>query len=147
MRNVARRGQHTLRRVAELQGIGLHSGECVKMALVPAVPGTGIIFSVNSKNVKAHFSNVSPSELCTTIESDGASVATVEHLMAAFAASGVSNCLVEVSSPEIPIMDGSMLEFMQTMQEHGIEHQACPTPYVEVVRPGDTVCDDTPKVY
>lgn len=94
----SRRQQHTLQQPVMLAGVGLHSGESSAITLRPAAPGTGIVFALPGVDgaVKAHYSNVSSSELCTTITSGGASVATVEHLLAALAASGVSNCVVEV---------------------------------------------------
>lgn len=128
------RRQHTLRSNLRFSGVGLHSGVKSELHLKPAAPGTGILFGIDGTLTRAHYSNVSPSDLCTTLSDGAVSLATVEHLLAAFAAVGVDNCVIEVSGPEVPILDGSSILFVEKMLEVGFEHQPYPTPYIKVVR-------------
>jgi UDP-3-O-[3-hydroxymyristoyl] N-acetylglucosamine deacetylase len=95
---------------------------------MPADPGTGIVFSrvdlPGSPKVKATATNVTSTMRATTLEDGAAKVFTVEHLLAAFAALGVDNCLVEITAAEPPVADGSAILFAQLIQEAGIVEQA-----------------------
>src|SRR5690554_5489026 len=111
---VSGRHQVTLKNPINCTGVGLHSGVKVNMTLRPAAPGSDIVFlrtdlagSGLDGMVPARWDRVSDTMLGTTIaNADGVKVATIEHLMAAFAGCGVDNALVEIDGPELPIMDG-----------------------------------------
>ena len=132
--------QKTLADQIEFQGIGLHSGLKVKLIVKPSKPNTGIVFKrVDIKNkdniIKANFKNVEDPILCTKIKNgSGASVSTVEHLMAAFYGEGIDNALVEIDSSEVPIMDGSALDFVDAIKSVGIEEQNQPRKFIKVLK-------------
>lgn len=109
-------------------GIGLHSGRDVTIALNPASAGSGIVFArtdlAGAPRIPAKAANVTNALRATTLEAGEAKVFTVEHLLAAFAAMGVDNCLVEISSVEPPVADGSSLPFVELLQTAGITIQA-----------------------
>ena len=116
--------QKTLKNVATFRGIGLHSGVETRVDLEPAESDSGIIFKrtdvKKNNSIKANFENVSSAKLCTKIENKfGASVSTIEHLMAAFYICGIDNLIVKVDGPEIPIMDGSADEFVKIINNAG----------------------------
>ena len=109
--------QKTLNDKVELSGIGLHNGIKVNLRLLPAPEDHGIVFKridIDSNKIEANYQNVSAPVLCTKIKNkEGATVSTVEHLMAAFYGEEIDNVLVEIDAPEIPIMDGSANEFVE----------------------------------
>ena len=120
--------QKTLKDKIELQGVGLHNGIKVNLTLKPSRPNTGIIFKrvdIKDNNIiSANFKNVVEPILCTKLmNQNGVSVSTVEHLMAAFYGEGVDNAIVEVDAPEIPIMDGSAVDFVDAIKSVGVEKQ------------------------
>ena len=113
--------QKTISETIELQGIGLHNGVEVNLVVKPADPNTGIIFKRvdldDSNVIKAKYDNVIEPVLCTKLKnSDGISVSTIEHLMAAFYGEGIDNALVEIDASEIPIMDGSAFDFVEAIK-------------------------------
>ena len=113
--------QKTIKEKINLEGIGLHNGEEVNLTIKPSKPNTGIIFrrvDVNSNNIiHANFKNVVEPVLCTQLRNEkGVTVSTVEHLMAAFYGEGIDNALVEVDASEIPIMDGSAVDFVDAIR-------------------------------
>ena len=103
--------QRTLKNVIRATGVGLHTGEKVYLTLRPAGPDTGIVFRrvdlPEPVDIPAKAENVGDTRLSTTLIKDGARISTVEHLLSAFAGLGVDNAYVDVSAPEVPIMDGS----------------------------------------
>ena len=111
--------QQTIKDSFSVDGIGLHSGRRAVITVKPALEDTGIWFKrldvpQFQSMVHAHYTNVAGSSLCTTIENTyGIKVSTVEHLMAAFAGTGIHNAIVEIDGPEVPILDGSSLEFVK----------------------------------
>ena len=117
--------QSTVKKYFEVSGISLHRGEPVEIVVRPAEQNTGITFvrtDVVGKNptIKALYNFVSGTSLCTRISNnDGVSVQTIEHLMAAFAGTGVHNAVVEIDGPELPIMDGSAKGFVKKILEAG----------------------------
>ena len=120
--------QRTLRDSVSCTGIGLHSGEKVRMTVKPAPPDSGIRFirkDLPGKCViKAHFDSVINTTMCTIIGSNGNHVSTIEHLMAAFFGFGIDNAIVEIDGPEVPIMDGSSAPFIFLLKSAGIkEHR------------------------
>jgi UDP-3-O-[3-hydroxymyristoyl] N-acetylglucosamine deacetylase len=120
--------QRTLKTPVELEGVALHSGKTVKVALRPASPGRGISFTRTDlkgrPEIPAHYENVVNTRMATTLAVGDASVSTVEHLMAALQGMGIDNLRVEVDGPEIPIFDGSALPICRAIQDAGIQSQA-----------------------
>jgi UDP-3-O-acyl-N-acetylglucosamine deacetylase len=116
--------QTTLKKKITLKGIGLHGGSKVTCVLHPAPANHGIVFLrsdlTSMPRIRADVSKVVRTDLCTTLGSNGAIVATVEHLMAALVGMGVDNALIEVDAPEIPIMDGSSMEFADAIDDAGV---------------------------
>jgi len=125
---VSKFNQKTISDKIELTGVGLHNGVDVNLTIKPSKPDTGISFKridVDSDNtVNANFKNVVEPILCTKLKNqNGITVSTVEHLMAAFYGEGIDNALVEVDASEIPIMDGSAIEFVDAIRSVGIKEQ------------------------
>ena len=131
--------QQTLKEKVNLKGVGLHNGKEVNLTINPSKPNTGIIFKridINKNNIiQANFKNVVEPILCTKIKNeDGVTVSTVEHLMAAFYGEGVDNVLVEIDAPEIPIMDGSAVDFVDAIRSAGVEEQDEPRKFIKVLK-------------
>ena len=116
--------QRTLGHSTVLYGLGLHSGGRTGMVLQPLPPDSGIHFHSlpSGESIPAHVAAVGDTEYATTLAASGASVKTVEHLMSALHAAGVTNLLVKVHG-EVPVLDGSSLEFCRTLEEIGVEDQ------------------------
>lgn len=116
--------QTTLKRKLTLKGIGLHAGQKVTCTIHPAPANHGIVFLrsdlTSQPRIRADVSKVVRTDMCTTLGSGGAIVATVEHLMAALVGMGVDNALVELNGPEVPIMDGSSREFADAIEDAGV---------------------------
>ena len=119
--------QQTLEKAIKHTGIGLHSGREVVITLKPADEDTGIVFVrtdlENKPEIHAIPENVSSTLRATTLTENGAEVFTVEHLMSAFAALKIDNCIVEMSSPEPPVADGSSKVFADLILEAGRKEQ------------------------
>jgi len=130
--------QRTLKNVIRATGVGLHTGGKVCLTLRPAAPDTGISFRrvdlPQPVEISACPENVGDTSLSTTLSSAGTRVATVEHLLAAFAGLGIDNAYVDVSAPEVPIMDGSAGPFVFLIQSAGIEEQNCPKRFIRIKR-------------
>lgn len=132
--------RQTLASAAVCSGIGLHSGERVRLVLKPAAPGTGIVFErtdldTAENRIEAKATNVTTVRLGTTIANEaGVSVATVEHLMAALAALGVDDALIEIDGPEIPIVDGSSAPFVDLIAQVGLKASAMPRRAIRVLK-------------
>lgn len=132
--------QTTLANKISCSGIGLHSGSQVNMVIYPAIANTGILFRrmdvpVKHATVPARFDAVCDTRLGTTLRnSHGVTVATVEHLMAAFWGAGIDNAVVELDGPEVPIMDGSSEPFMALLEEAGITELAAPRLILKVLK-------------
>jgi len=133
--------QHTLARSASLSGVGVHSGGMVNVTVRPAPPGAGIRFVRRdavqaNKTVAAAASCVCDTRLSTTIgNDDGVTVSTVEHLMAVFCGLAIDNAVVEIDSPEAPIMDGSCQPFVRSIDRAGRITQHAPRRFVEILAP------------
>lgn len=121
--------QATLKSKIEFNGVGLHSGEPVKMVLKPAAAGFGIWFNrvdVLDKDamIPAIYTAFSAKPLCTRLANeDGVDITTVEHIMAALSGCGVRNALIDIDGPEVPIMDGSSAEFVAEILKYGVQKQ------------------------
>lgn len=122
-------------------GVGVHTGQRVRLAIRPAAAGTGIVFvrtdiSDRDNRIRVSGDAVVDARLNTMIEnSAGVRLSTIEHLMAAFCALGVSNAVVEVDGPELPILDGSALPFVQLLDRAGFRRQPNPIRYIEILEP------------
>ena len=131
--------QKTIKEKIDLKGVGLHNGVEVNLTVKPSKPNTGIIFKrvdINSNNIiHANFKNVVEPILCTKLRNEnGVTVSTVEHLMAAFYGEGIDNALVEVDASEIPIMDGSAVDFVDAIRSVGVEEQNEPRKFIKVLK-------------
>ncbi len=131
--------QRTLKNIIRATGVGLHTGEKVYLTLKPAPVDTGIIFVRVDLDphvsVPAKPENVSDTRLSTTLEKDGVKISTVEHLMSAFAGLGIDNAVVELSAPEVPIMDGSAGPFVFLLQSAGIFEQEKLKQFIRIKKP------------
>lgn len=128
--------QRTLKKVFSTVGIGLHSGRKVRLTLRPAPPDTGLVFTrIDVKPpvaIKAEPERVNDTRMATTLDKDGARIATIEHLMSALSGLAIDNCYIDVDAPEIPIMDGSGSTFVFLIRAAGIEEQDTPRKFVRV---------------
>lgn len=131
--------ERTIVAPAIIAGVGVHTGRRVRLAVRPAPSGTGVVFvrtDVTDRDNRIPVSGeaVVDARLNTMIENAaGVRLSTIEHLMAAFSALGVSNAVVEVDGPELPILDGSALEFVQLLDRAGFRPQATPQRYIEIL--------------
>ncbi|WP_347987946.1 UDP-3-O-acyl-N-acetylglucosamine deacetylase [Methylomonas sp. AM2-LC] len=128
--------QRTLKNTIRATGVGLHTGDKVYLTLHPAEPNTGIRFRrvdlENPVTIEARPENVGETKLSTTLVRDGVKVSTVEHLLSALAGLGIDNALVDVSAPEVPIMDGSAGPFVFLLQSAGVVEQDVPKQYIRI---------------
>jgi len=138
--------QRTLKNIIRATGVGLHTGEKVYLTLRPAAAGTGIVFRridlAVPVEIKADPYAVGDTRLSSCLEKDGVRVSTVEHLMSALAGLGIDNVYVDLTAPEVPIMDGSAGPFVFLLQSAGLEEQNAPKTFIRVlesveVRDGD----------
>ncbi len=133
--------QHTLKSPVTFKGVGLHSGKPATMVLKPAAAGHGIWFKrtdidLGNALIPAIYDVVERTPLCTRLVNEAdVSVSTVEHIMAALAGCGVHNALIEIDGPEVPIMDGSSVEFVRGIMAKGVRRQASPVLAYEVLKP------------
>ena len=133
--------QKTLKTSIGCTGVGLHSGSRVALKLHPAPADTGIVFRRvdlvgGGAEIPARWSSVTDSRLCTVLADEhGVSVATVEHLMAAFYGMGIDNAVVEVNGPEVPAMDGSAWPFMFLMECAGVSELQAPRRALRISKP------------
>src|SRR3989454_3470374 len=130
--------QRTLRRQVSCVGIGLHSGNKVNLTLRPAPADSGIRFrrtDMGDYEVPATVHNLAGIQLATGLANNEVSVETVEHLLAALVSVGIDNLLIELNSPEVPIMDGSAAPFIYLIHEAGVKRLQTPRKYLKIVRP------------
>jgi UDP-3-O-[3-hydroxymyristoyl] N-acetylglucosamine deacetylase len=131
--------QKTIKAAMPCRGVGVHSGARVAMVLHPAPSDSGIVFRRSDRSgacIAAHWRNVQESPLCTTLTNwEGISVATVEHLLAAFAGAEIDNAVVELDGPEVPVMDGSAEPFLFLIERAGIVEQDVPRRAIKVLKP------------
>ena len=131
--------QRTLARAVHMTGIGVHKGEAAHIRVLPAPCDYGVRFMRTDvvgldSMVEARFDAVIDTALCTRIgNSDGVSVSTIEHLMAALAGCGIDNALVELDGPEIPIMDGSAAPFVTAFLGAGVVDQDEPLRVIRIL--------------
>lgn len=128
--------QATLRRSVHAIGVGVHSGQKVRMTLRPAEEHTGVVFVRADRDavIHARASRVCDTTLATTLAENGVRVATVEHLMAALWGMGVDNVRVELSGEELPVVDGSAAPFVELIRAAGVVEQAAHRTYLRVTK-------------
>ena len=129
--------QSTIASKVSLSGIGVHTGEFVNLNILPSSPNSGIIFKridLHKNNIIVpNFENVSEANLCTTISNEyGVKVSTIEHLMAALLGLGIDNAIVEVDSQEVPILDGSAINFVNILKKNGIKKSDVPIKLIKI---------------
>jgi UDP-3-O-[3-hydroxymyristoyl] N-acetylglucosamine deacetylase len=138
--------QRTLKSIVSATGVGLHTGQKVRMSLRPAQPDTGVVFRrldlPQAVEVPARADLVGETRLCSCLVRGDVKVYTIEHLMSALSGLGVDNAYVDLDGPEVPIMDGSAAPFALLLQQAGIEEQGAPKRFLRVkkrieVRDGD----------
>ena len=133
---MARPNQNTIAREVELRGIGVHTGQAGTLTIKPAPAGSGIVFVrtdlPGATRVPALLENVTGTELGTRLGADGVEILTVEHVLAVLAALEVDNALLELSGPEVPILDGSFAPYFEAVLEAGREPQPAEAGIVEV---------------
>ncbi len=131
--------QRTLRTQVKTTGVGLHSGVKVEMTLRPAAAGTGILFRRVDLDPPVDIPvdpyKVTDTRLCSALTVDKAKVATVEHLMSALAGLGIDNVVIDLTGPEVPILDGSAAPFVFLLQSVGIEELNAPKQFVRILEP------------
>lgn len=131
--------QRTLKSLIRSTGVGLHTGEKVTMTLRPARPDTGIVFrrvdTPEPVDVRADAFKVVDARMCTTLGEGEVRVATVEHLLSALSGLGIDNAYVDLTGPEVPIMDGSAAPFVFLVQSAGIDEQAVPKRFLRIRKP------------
>ncbi len=131
--------QRTLKNIIKATGVGLHTGEKVYLSLRPAAPNTGIVFRrvdlPEPVDIPATPQNVGETTLSTTLVKGDVKVSTVEHLLSALAGLGIDNAYVDVSAPEVPIMDGSAGPFVFLIQSAGVEEQNAAKRFIRIKRP------------
>ena len=140
--------QRTLRNTVETTGIGLHTGDEVQLTLNPAPAGSGVVFRRVDLDpvlaIPARVEYVGETTLGTCLISGGQRVATVEHLLAALAGLGIDNVFIDVSAPEVPIMDGSAAPFVALIQSAGSVEQDAPKQFIRVKR--EVTVEDGDKI-
>ncbi|HVF34529.1 MAG TPA: UDP-3-O-acyl-N-acetylglucosamine deacetylase [Candidatus Saccharimonadia bacterium] len=138
--------QRTLKNVIRATGVGIHTGDKVYMTLRPAAVDSGIIFRrvdlPEPVEIRARCESVGDTSMSTTLTNNEIRVATVEHLLSAMAGLGIDNAYVDLSAPEVPIMDGSAGPFVFLLQSAGIEEQDAAKRFIRIkksvtVRDGD----------
>ena len=133
--------QSSLNSAVAFDGVGLHSGAAVRMVVNPAPVGHGIVFHrtdlpAGQARIPAAWDAVVPSRLCTLLDNgQGATVSTVEHIMAALAGCGIHNALIDIDGPEVPILDGSAAPFVRAFLAAGIATQDAPLRALRILRP------------
>lgn len=130
--------QRTLKSLIGASGVGLHTGQKVRMTLRPAPVDTGIVFRridlTSPVDIPARAELVGDTRMASCLVRDGVRVSTVEHLMSALGGLGVDNAYVDLDAAELPIMDGSASPFVLLIQQAGIEEQTAPKRFLRVTR-------------
>ncbi|PSJ63682.1 UDP-3-O-acyl-N-acetylglucosamine deacetylase [Pseudaminobacter soli (ex Li et al. 2025)] len=131
--------QTTLKSRATLSGVGVHSGKPVSLTFLPADADTGIVFHLTSaggRELRALASEVGSTDLCTLLgDPAGAHIGTIEHVMGALIGTGIDNLVIEVDGNEVPILDGSAIQFVEAIEQAGIETLSAKRRYIRVLKP------------
>lgn len=139
MAGLAMRKQQTVGQDISCEGVGLHSGQPVRLTLRPASADTGVVFLRQHDGqtvwVGASVRNLLPTQLCTAIGVNGTQFKTIEHILSAFTGLEVDNVLVELDADEVPVMDGSAGDFVQLIRRAGVVAQDRPQPILSITHP------------
>ncbi|WP_085867795.1 UDP-3-O-acyl-N-acetylglucosamine deacetylase [Pseudoruegeria aquimaris] len=132
--------QTTIKSAVQFKGVGLHSGAPVRMTVHPASAEYGIWFRRTDLDfeplIPARWDAVGEARLCTRIDGpSGASVQTIEHIMAALAGCGIQNALIEIDGPEVPVMDGSAALFVDALLAAGVRKLDAPVRAIRILKP------------
>ena len=130
--------ERTIRTPVECCGVGLHSGAPVKLRILPAPGGSGIVFrrvDLDGYEVEAISKNVAKVSYATSLMKQGVLISTTEHLLSAFIGMGVDNAVVELDNLELPILDGSALPFVEMIMRVGLRQQRRKRTYLKILRP------------
>ena len=131
--------QRTIQKAVSLSGVGLHTGKVVTLTFNPAPENHGHKFQrvdlVGQPLVNADVSRVISTTRGTTIKSDEAQVSTIEHVLSALIGLGIDNVLMGIDGPEVPILDGSAIQFVKALREAGVEEQDADREYFEITEP------------
>jgi len=138
--------QRTIKHEINFSGTGLHIGKKVNLSLKPAPPNAGVVFRrtdvPDSEPTRAILANITDGELATTLGANGTGVNTVEHLLAALTGLGIDNILIELDAPEIPILDGSAVEFVNLLRTARLKYQHAPKKFVVIKQPIAVQCGE-----
>jgi UDP-3-O-[3-hydroxymyristoyl] N-acetylglucosamine deacetylase len=126
--------QKTIKDRITLEGVGLHTGKHVRMVMCPAPAGTGVVFRVDGKTIKASYENVAETSYATTLKSGTVRVRTVEHLLGALSGLSIDNVYVDMDAEEVPVMDGSARPFVKAIRAAGIVSQNTLRRYIKIVK-------------
>jgi len=131
--------QKTILKEVVFKGIGLHSGSKSEIKILPEAENYGIVFKrtdLKENNIiEANFENVCAVRLCTTLQNKfNVTVSTVEHLLAALYMTGIDNALIEINNTEVPIMDGSSKEFVETINQIGVKNLNVKRKYLKIIK-------------
>jgi UDP-3-O-[3-hydroxymyristoyl] N-acetylglucosamine deacetylase len=129
--------EQTIRSSVQCSGVGLHSGAPVSLQILPAPPGTGIVFrrtDLDGFEIEATSRNVARVSYATSLMKKGVLISTTEHLLSAFIGLGLDNAIVELDNLELPILDGSALPFVELIRKVGIRKQRRPRKYMKILR-------------
>lgn len=129
--------QKTIKNEISLSGIGIHTGKKINLKLIPAQRDTGIVFFRKDKelSVKAKLPFVVDTSFATTIGIDGVRIRTVEHLLAALYAFGITNLIIEIDGAEVPVLDGSAMDFVMAILAAGLAKQGKTLPLIKITKP------------
>lgn len=130
--------EHTIGRVVETEGVGLHTGVQCRLRLLPAPSGTGVVFrraDLDGFEVEAHASNLARVSYATSLMKKGVLISTTEHLLSALYAEGIDNVYVELDNLELPILDGSARPFVDLVQAAGRKRQRRRRRYLRILEP------------
>jgi UDP-3-O-[3-hydroxymyristoyl] N-acetylglucosamine deacetylase len=129
--------EQTIRSAVECKGIGLHSGAPVRLRILPAAAGTGIVFrrtDLDGFEIEAVSRNVARVSYATSLMKQGVLISTTEHILSAFIGMGIDNAIVELDNLELPILDGSALPFVEMIQKAGVRKQRRARKYLKIRR-------------
>lgn len=129
--------EQTIRAAVECHGQGLHSGAPVQLRILPAAPGSGVVFrrtDLDGFQVEAVSRNVARVSYATSLMKKGVLISTTEHLLSAFIGTGIDNAIVELDNLELPILDGSARPFVDAIRKVGIRKQRRPRTYLRIRR-------------
>jgi UDP-3-O-[3-hydroxymyristoyl] N-acetylglucosamine deacetylase len=138
--------QSTIKHSVNFEGIGLHSGEMVKMTLSPAPVDTGIVFRrsdlISAPEIKLSVDGMQEAIMCSKLISGDYSISTIEHLVSAICAFSIDNLYIDLDAQEVPVFDGSSRVFVQAFESMSVISQTKPRSYIKILKPISVKQDD-----